>query len=190
MSLSTRKFMEEAHQPALNTTEVREFATVRSPVGLLRVGGTNAALDELRFVGKGEPGFDGSGDGAVACAVEQLQEYFAGRLRKFTVTTRFECGTPFQRRVWKEIARIPFGSVKSYGDIARLASSPAAVRAVGQACGANPIAIIVPCHRVLAAGGRMGGYGGGIDKKEWLLAHEGIIPTGPALSAPARSRQA
>jgi methylated-DNA-[protein]-cysteine S-methyltransferase len=166
--------MMEAHQPALNTAEVREFATVRSPVGLLRIGGTNAAIDGIRFVTNGEPGFEGSGDGAVAQAVEELQEYFAGRLRRFEVTTRLETGTDFQRRVWKAIARIPFGETRSYGEIARLASSPGAVRAAGQACGANPIAIIVPCHRVLAAGGRMGGYGGGLERKEWLLTHEGV----------------
>ena len=171
--LTSRKYMEESHQPALNTVEVREFATVRSPVGLLRIAGTNAAVDELRFITKGEPGFEGSGDGAVARAVEELQDYFAGRLRKFTVTTRFDSGTEFQRRVWRAIARIPFGEVRTYGEIARSFRSTA-YRAAGQACGANPIAIIVPCHRVVAAGGKIGGFGGGLDGKRWLLAHEGI----------------
>jgi methylated-DNA-[protein]-cysteine S-methyltransferase len=174
LSLSTRKHAEEAHQPALNTIEVREFATVRTPVGLLRVGGTNAAVDSVRFVTNGEPGFEGSGDGAVAQAVEELQEYFAGRLKRFKVTTRFEAGTGFQRGVWKQIARIPFGELLTYGEIAAKVGSPGATRAVGTACGANPIAIIVPCHRVLAAGRRIGGYGGGIDNKRWLLEHEGI----------------
>jgi len=174
LTLSTRKHAEEAHQPALNTVEVREFATVRTPVGLLSIGGTNAAVDSVRFVGNGEPGFEGSGDGEIAKAVEELQAYFSGRLKKFTVTTRFDHGTPFQRSVWRQISRIPFGGTLSYGEIAAKISSPGAVRAVGTACGANPIAVIVPCHRVLAAGRKVGGYGGGLENKRWLLEHEGV----------------
>jgi methylated-DNA-[protein]-cysteine S-methyltransferase len=82
-------------------------------------------------------------------------------------------GTPFQERVWRALLRVPFGATCSYGDLARAAGRPGAARAVGGANHANPIALIVPCHRVIAADGTLGGYGGGLDKKAWLLRHEG-----------------
>ncbi|MDO8501439.1 MAG: methylated-DNA--[protein]-cysteine S-methyltransferase [Gemmatimonadaceae bacterium] len=87
-------------------------------------------------------------------------------------------GTPFQLSVWKEMLRIPAGSTRTYGDVARRIGRPKAFRAVAQACGANPVPIIVPCHRVVAAGGALGGYTGGIDRKIALLASEGV--TDPA----------
>jgi len=84
-------------------------------------------------------------------------------------------GTTFQRAVWREMRKIPFGRTKSYGDVAQAIGKPKAVRAVGGACGANPIPVLVPCHRVLAAHGKIGGFGGGLDWKRKLLAREGIV---------------
>lgn len=101
----------------------------------------------------------------------QLDAYFAGRLRTFGAPLR-PAGTDFQRRVWDRLAHIPFGQTRSYLDVARAIGNPAAVRAVGAANGANPISIVIPCHRVIAASGALHGYGGGLTNKRWLLDHE------------------
>jgi len=101
----------------------------------------------------------------------QLAEYFAGERRVFDVPVRPK-GTPFQERVWKALLDIPYGEVRSYIDLARALGNPKAVRAVGGANGSNPISIIVPCHRVIGADGAIVGYGGGVERKEWLLALE------------------
>ncbi|MEO1495902.1 MAG: methylated-DNA--[protein]-cysteine S-methyltransferase [Planctomycetota bacterium] len=102
---------------------------------------------------------------------EELAEYFAGRLTKFTTPVKL-VGTPFQGRIWAELCRIPAGQTTSYAELARRIDRPTAVRAVGAANGANPISILVPCHRVVNTGGGLGGYGGGLDRKRWLLEHE------------------
>jgi len=104
-------------------------------------------------------------------AVKQLDEYFAGKRKQFDVALDFT-GTPFQNRVWKALAEIPFGQTVAYKDIAKRINNPKAVRAVGTANGKNPFCIIVPCHRVIAADGSIGGYGGGIPIKRKLLAIE------------------
>jgi methylated-DNA-[protein]-cysteine S-methyltransferase len=101
----------------------------------------------------------------------QLAAYFAGELREFDIPLAPE-GTAFQKRVWMELCRIPFGETISYGHLARRIGQPTASRAVGLANGRNPIAIIVPCHRVIGADGSLTGYGGGLDRKKWLLVHE------------------
>jgi methylated-DNA-[protein]-cysteine S-methyltransferase len=106
--------------------------------------------------------------------VRQLEEYFAGRRKQFDITLDL-AGTSFQKRVWKELAQIPFGKTVAYKDIASKIKNPKAVRAVGSANGKNPVSIIIPCHRVIAADGTMGGYGGGINIKQQLLKLEGII---------------
>jgi methylated-DNA-[protein]-cysteine S-methyltransferase len=98
----------------------------------------------------------------------QLDEYFAGRRTRFDLDLAPE-GTPFQRRVWSALQEIPYGETRSYLDIARSIGSPKAVRAVGGANGRNPIAVVIPCHRVIAADGTLGGYGGGLDRKRLLL---------------------
>jgi methylated-DNA-[protein]-cysteine S-methyltransferase len=111
----------------------------------------------------------------LAEARRQLEEYFAGTRQVFDLPLAPH-GTAFQRKVWDAIARIPFGATRSYGDLAReLGTAP---RALGGACGRNPIPVIVPCHRVLAGNGRMGGYSGmdGIETKEFLLRLEGVLP--------------
>ncbi len=102
----------------------------------------------------------------------QLEEYFAGERTEFDVTMELD-GTPFQREVWAELSRIPYGETISYGELARRVGRPKGPRAVGQANGRNPIPVIVPCHRVLASDG-IGGYGGGLKIKRALLALEGV----------------
>lgn len=101
----------------------------------------------------------------------ELDEYFLGQREDFAIPLVLE-GRPFQSRVWRELLKIPFGKTMSYDSIARVLQKPGAARAVGQANGDNPIAIIVPCHRVIASNGTMAGYGGGRHRKRWLLAHE------------------
>jgi methylated-DNA-[protein]-cysteine S-methyltransferase len=101
----------------------------------------------------------------------QLARWFAGELRAFDLALA-PAGTPFQRRVWAELVRIPYGTTISYAELARRIGAPKAVRAVGRANGANPIAIVVPCHRVIGADGTLTGYAGGLDRKRALLALE------------------
>lgn len=103
--------------------------------------------------------------------IAQLGAYFAGELQEFDVPTKAN-GTPFQLRVWEALRAIPYGETRSYGEIARQVGKPSAVRAVGRANGANPIAVIVPCHRVIGANGTLTGYGGGLDRKQKLLELE------------------
>jgi len=110
-----------------------------------------------------------------AAVARQLAEYFAGRRREFALTLD-PPGTPFQRDVWGELARIPYGATVSYGELARRVGRPAASRAVGAANGANPIPIVLPCHRVIGANGSLTGYGGGLPIKRALLALEGALP--------------
>jgi methylated-DNA-[protein]-cysteine S-methyltransferase len=114
-----------------------------------------------------------TGDRPPAPIRDSLAAYFAGQVTAIDSIPVATPGTPFQQRVWSELRRIPAGQTVSYGALACRIGSPAAVRAVGLANGANPIAIVVPCHRVIGADGSLTGYGGGLDRKRWLLAHEG-----------------
>lgn len=111
---------------------------------------------------------------------QQLGEYFAGLRQQFDVPLKL-AGTPFQQRVWQELVRIPFGTTISYAELARRVGQPAAARAVGHANGRNPISILVPCHRVIGANGKLTGYAGGVEKKQSLLAWERAV-VAPALS--------
>ena len=104
-------------------------------------------------------------------AASQLQQYFAGSLTRFSLPLA-AAGTAFQQQVWQALSQLSFGQTCSYADIARAIANPKAVRAVGAANGKNPIAIVVPCHRVIGANGTLTGYAGGLDNKAWLLAHE------------------
>lgn len=104
-------------------------------------------------------------------AARQLTQYFTGARTKFELPLR-PMGTDFQQRVWRALSEIPFGQTWSYGELAEHIGSPTASRAVGLANGRNPISIVIPCHRVIGANGSMTGYGGGIERKRWLLSHE------------------
>jgi methylated-DNA-[protein]-cysteine S-methyltransferase len=106
-------------------------------------------------------------------AIRQLNEYFAGTRREFDLPLRLQ-GTTFQRSVWQALTKIPYGATLTYGEQAARIGNPNASRAVGLANGRNPISIVVPCHRVIGANGSLTGYGGGLERKRWLLAHEGL----------------
>ena len=110
-------------------------------------------------------------------AKRQLAEYFAGRRQRFSVALD-PAGTPFQRSVWKSIAKVAFGKTITYGELAKRAGHPGSARAAGAATGRNPIGIIVPCHRIMGANGSLTGYAGGLHRKRALLALEGIGPAG------------
>jgi O-6-methylguanine DNA methyltransferase len=116
----------------------------------------------------------GSGSEALVRAAEQVADYFAGRLLQFDLPLAFR-GTPFQVRVWQQLTRIPFGGTQSYGEIAEGIGQPGSFRAVGNANGKNRLPLIVPCHRVVAAGGKLGGFTGGVGLKKRLLEHEAAV---------------
>ena len=109
----------------------------------------------------------------LSATVRQLTEYFEGTRREFDLPLRLQ-GTAFQQRVWRQLTEIPYGQTWSYGQLATRIDKPSASRAVGLANGRNPISILVPCHRVIGADGSLTGYGGGIERKRWLLLHEGL----------------
>lgn len=111
-------------------------------------------------------------DEAAAQLADELARYFDGEADPFRTRLDLSAGTAFQQRVWKALRRIPYGETASYADIARRIGSPRACRAVGQANGANPVPIIVPCHRVIRCTGALGGFGAGLPVKRWLLRHE------------------
>lgn len=115
--------------------------------------------------------WDRDSDPVIGQAAAQLDEYFTGRRRAFQLPLDLR-GTPFQQKVWNALLEIPYGETRSYAELARSIGAPKAFRAVGAANGANPIAIVVPCHRVISSGGGVGGYGGGVPLKKRLLALE------------------
>jgi methylated-DNA-[protein]-cysteine S-methyltransferase len=150
------------------------YRTIESPIGLLTLAGHGSALTNLRMVDQTyEPSrTDWSADpGAFNDAVDQLGAYFAGELTDFDIELDLR-GTEFQQRVWRALLTIPYGDTRSYGEIAEQIGAPGAARAVGLANGHNPIAIVVPCHRVIGARGSLTGYGGGLDRKRSLLELE------------------
>jgi methylated-DNA-[protein]-cysteine S-methyltransferase len=153
-----------------NTMDAVKFAFYHSPIGLIRIEAEEEALTGLRFA-EIEEKPSSPLPGVLRDALRQLEQYFLGRRTKFELALR-PAGTPFQKDVWKALQRVPYGRTASYKDIAAAVGRPAAVRAVGAANGDNPISIIIPCHRVIGADGRLTGYGGGIERKEWLLRHE------------------
>jgi methylated-DNA-[protein]-cysteine S-methyltransferase len=146
-----------------------------SPIGLIEIAGTSTAVIALNFVA--EPCREVASHALVAEAVRQVDEYFDGKRREFEIEMAFE-GTDFQQQVWRQLGTVPYGSVASYQDIARGVGRPTAVRAVGAANGRNPIAILVPCHRIIGKNGHLVGYGSGLWRKKWLLKHEGYPVTG------------
>lgn len=145
------------------------FTEIHSPIGVLLAARDETGIIELHFEGRSEPDDDWSRDDAAFDDLrEQLAAYFAGTLREFTLPLAPR-GTPFQLAVWNALRAIPYGTTRSYSDIAESIGKPAAVRAVGAANGANPLPIIVPCHRVIGKGGSLTGFGGGLKVKRYLL---------------------
>ncbi|HEY5198752.1 MAG TPA: methylated-DNA--[protein]-cysteine S-methyltransferase [Solirubrobacteraceae bacterium] len=151
-----------------------------TPIGRLILEGTDDALIRLLLPNAAAsappaPSATDPSDGRpVATAARQLGEYFAGTRTGFEIPLDLH-GTPFQEDVWRALGEIPYAETVSYAELAQIVGRPLACRAVGQANGANPLPIVLPCHRVLATGGRLGGYGGGLETKQRLLAHEGVI---------------
>jgi methylated-DNA-[protein]-cysteine S-methyltransferase len=155
---------------------------IDSPVGRLSIAEAGGGVVRIAWSDHeaGEPQAQPGETPLLARAAQQLSEYFAGTRRDFDLPLD-PAGTPFQRRVWTEMARIPFGATESYGALAREVGSVA--RAVGGACGANPIPIVIPCHRVVAEGGGLGGFSGGTGPatKRALLELEGVARREPEL---------
>jgi len=162
--------------------EVR-YAVLPSPIGPLFAAFGGRGVVRLEF-GRGvsEAAFrrslpaarrvDGRTDPAARELRGEIERYFGGGLGRFTARLDLRRGTPFQRRVWAALGRIPLGKTLSYGELARRVGAPGAARAVGQAVGANPLPILIPCHRVIAASGKLGGFSAGVEIKRWLLGHE------------------
>jgi methylated-DNA-[protein]-cysteine S-methyltransferase len=156
------------------------YDVVSSPVGRLLLTGDERALTGLYLLDAGEHSAQirpewTRREGGFAEAAAQLAAYFAGGRTEFDLPLA-PCGSRFQLAVWEELARIPYGQTVSYGQVATaIGKSAVASRAVGLANGRNPISIILPCHRVIGADGSLTGYGWGLDRKEWLLRHEGAL---------------
>ena len=153
----------------------RQHTVVDSPYGPLTLVAEDGTLCGLYMVAQrhrpAEETFGVRDETPFAETQDQLEAYFAGELKEFTLDLRLN-GTPFQHRVWDELRRIPYGETRTYGELAELLGTPKASRAVGLANGRNPIGVIVPCHRVIGADGRLTGYGGGLDRKRRLLDFE------------------
>ncbi len=163
------------------------YARLDSQIGAVWVASTELGVcrislgDEqsgsfLSWLSK-HPGVDEPQEEAdvLAAALDQLQEYFSGALESFSLPLDIE-GTVFQRAVWSQVMRIPYGTTATYGDIAQLVGKPRASRAVGRAVGANPLPLVIPCHRVVGSGGALTGFGSGLAIKETLLRLEGAYP--------------
>jgi methylated-DNA-[protein]-cysteine S-methyltransferase len=147
--------------------------SLRAPIGKLLIEGTRTSINSIRFVPADTP--VGKSCALLNQARRQLREYFRGTRASFDLPLDLGMGTEFQRAVWQHIAAIPYGQTATYLEIARLMSRPVSQRAVGRAVASNPLMIVVPCHRVLSADGRLTGYAGGLKAKEWLLRHEGAL---------------
>jgi methylated-DNA-[protein]-cysteine S-methyltransferase len=158
------------------------YAYLESPVGPLLLAGDADGLLLISFPCGRRPCQPSASwvrdEGALVDASAQLRSYFAGELQEFSLPLRAQ-GTPFQNRVWSALKAIPFGATLSYGELARRIGQPSAARAVGAANGANPLPIVVPCHRVIGADHTLTGFGGGLATKRFLLAHEARLTRRP-----------
>lgn len=165
------------------------WLTVPSPLGDLLLVSDGESLTHIRYLAVDpagrplHPRSPADPGGVLATAAGQLSEYFAGRRRSFDLPLR-PAGTAFQRAVWSAMTAIPFGATAGYGELARRVGRPAASRAVGAACGRNPLPVVVPCHRVVGSDGSLTGYAGGLGIKRALLDLERRVPAGRAV-APA-----
>jgi methylated-DNA-[protein]-cysteine S-methyltransferase len=171
------------------------YTRLASPLGWIFLAATVQGLCVVQFSGPERPteadahthlqaaarGADLRPDGTLLRHfTKALRAYFAHRTPLPTIPLDLSRGSAFQQRVWEALCDIPFGETRTYGDIARSIGQPRAARAVGQACSLNPVAIVVPCHRVIAQNGTLGGYAGGVHIKQFLLAHEEQALMGPA----------
>ena len=157
------------------------YTTLDSPLGTLRATATEAGLRTIMLPGEGPAGEPDPSwtrqDARFEPLARQLEAYFQRRLQTFDLPLALE-GTEFQKRVWQELMKVPYGTTSSYAEIARRIGRPSATRAVGAANGRNPLPIIVPCHRIIGHNGSLTGYGGGLAAKRLLLELEGAIVAG------------
>jgi methylated-DNA-[protein]-cysteine S-methyltransferase len=142
-----------------------------SPIGLMEINSTDTAITTVSFVETKDKASSFSMPDCLKECVEQLDEYFKGARKAFTIPILLE-GTSFQQQVWSELENIPFGKTTSYLTLARKLNNPNAMRAIGNTNSKNKICILLPCHRVIGHDGSMVGYAGGVWRKKWLLAHE------------------
>jgi methylated-DNA-[protein]-cysteine S-methyltransferase len=149
-----------------------EKAYIKSPLGTVEICGSEAGISAVSLLDEEIPASETLPSVLTECA-RQLEAYFEGSRKEFSVPLDPK-GTEFQRQVWEELSRISFGTTVSYSAIARKLGDVKKIRAVGMANGKNPLAIIVPCHRVIGADGALVGYAGGLWRKKWLLEHEGV----------------
>lgn len=152
------------------------WVAFKTPIGIIRVYAENEKVTFID-IAAGDAKVGTAGKAKVLLTAEkELSQYFSGKITKFTFPVDLSNGTEFQRSVWKQISKIPFGTLKTYKDIADAIGNPKAARAVGGAVGSNPVPLVVGCHRVLGASGKITGYSGGdgLPTKRWLLTHEGL----------------
>lgn len=149
-----------------------QVAYYNCPVGVLEIKGSVDGIEEVNF--RDEAGTSSEQTFFVEEGVQQLDEYFKGKRREFSLKINLK-GTAFQKKIWNELLNIPYGKTMSYLELAMKHGDVKAIRAVGAANGKNPVAIIVPCHRVIGAGGELVGYAGGLQRKKWLLDLEGSL---------------
>ncbi|GIF69884.1 methylated-DNA--protein-cysteine methyltransferase [Asanoa ishikariensis] len=153
---------------------VMRWSVVDSPVGPLSLSADEVGLCRLRFGAVEGVEFTPPA-GALAAAVEQLSSYFSGELTDFDLPLSVQRGSEFERAVWQRMTTIAYGETETYGEVAAVVGEAGAARAVGVACNRNPIAIVVPCHRIVGAGGKLVGFGGGLPAKRFLLDLEAGI---------------
>jgi methylated-DNA-[protein]-cysteine S-methyltransferase len=163
--------------------DAHAHALTPSPIGDLVLVAGESGLAEIRFPEAERLAGRGAASPVLAEARAQLDAYFAGERRVFELPLEL-VGSPFFIRVWEAVRAIPFGETRTYGEIAAELGQPRAARAVGLANGRNPLPIIVPCHRLIGAGGALTGYGGGLERKRWLLEHEANVVAERLGSAP------
>ena len=144
----------------------------QSPIGVLEIKSRNEKIASILFLKDGRK--EETITPVIKQCIQELEEYFYKGRKFFSIPIGVD-GTSFQHKVWNELAQIPYGSTVSYTDISVRIGDLNSIRAVGLANGQNPISIIVPCHRVIGKNGDLVGYAGGLDKKEWLLEHEGVL---------------
>jgi methylated-DNA-[protein]-cysteine S-methyltransferase len=152
-----------------------QWIEVPTPIGAFGLAADDGEITGVHFGGIGRYPIASDPDPVLTATAEQLRKYFAGELTSFDAQLAVPDGSDFERAVWDAIAAIPYGEMATYGDIAKAVGQPDAARAVGVACNRNPVPVIVPCHRVVGVGGKLVGFGGGLDRKRFLLQLEARV---------------
>ena len=155
----------------MSLEQASEHLRVKTRIGTFEITGDRRAVREVRLAGPARRTAAKTASPALKKCAQQLEKYFSGKLTRFSVPIAPQ-GTAFQKSVWKALQRVGYGKNESYQNIARVVGRPKAVRAVGTAIGANPLCVVIPCHRIIATGGGLGGYAYGLKRKKWLLDHE------------------